>query len=727
MLHRIISLLLIVSYLQPQMLKGNEHDQPYHLLQGLKPSIYAKIAQELPAASDEYIADTQQQPLDADKNDQLTDNQKRSIILKLFGEYSLANFHSSASTISTDDIRKDLEFFNQASLYNHVKRTSTVFGDVVLARRLAEPTANSAELRRRQNIVHKLIEDDTLFEALDTALTEIKKAEPIMLSFFSQQNELRQQALNSLYFDKMLWGGFPGYSDEWDKNEKLLFATEVFQKGWLVWGLATFAARTKIALDTVNAKMLTTAWAMVALLRFKPEIFQKMVVPAAMVVLGVLIYRYVRRDQMPDYAALGNQPRPRAGIFTHEDIAGQPQAPGNGAAAGNNDGLWARLKQGFDRFTGLQRTLSTFEMAALLPLALYNEVKVIYVWQIGVAYLQKRLMHLAASVRKMRSISASLFQHKELMGMIPEALPLVHLFQHGDGSDDMQKLLAMLESKTFKGNVSIRSHFGRIAATNKLMNATKYDWVEIFEAIGYLDVYLSTAKVMKEFKNKKVPYCFAQYLTADTPKLALENFWDPLLDAEHAVPNTISLGDPTRNILLTGPNTGGKSTVIKGIMLATLCAQTLGIVPAQACSLTPFAAFNTYSRVEDDIEHELSLFAAEVKRANHLKQKIKNLPKGEFGLTIIDEMFRGTAPDNAEQLSYQYAIDFGNCSNSMCLMATHYPKLIDLEKATQEKYHNYKVEIEKLPDGTLKRNYKLVRGSTTQNVALDILKEQGLI
>jgi hypothetical protein len=702
---RISSLLISLSFLYPLSL----HSATQSLKQFNKGSLYHQLAQELSVEPEQAHQPNQ-------GSEQLTEGQQRTIALKLLSEYSSPFFEARYATIDTEDIRKDLEFFRQANLYKKLRRTKTAFGDIVFARRLAEPTADKEELAQRQAIVKKLLEDEELFNALDTALTEIKKAEPVILSFFSSQNELRQQMLRHLYFDKTLWGGFPGYSDEWDKNEKALLVTEGLQKGRLLWSIMSFAARTKISLEVFNAKVLGATWGLVALLRFRPDILQQVAAPLLFGGLGWSVYKYRKNRLNPV-----------------EDQQLPPQIQIQGADDEQRnwvrqvaDTAWQKTTNGWNKYTKMERTWNSWEMAALLPLALFNEMRTMYGWQRTIEYLQQRFQHLGESVRKMRTIGASMHS-QGFMHLIPEAEPLMNLFDTERVSDDMQRLLTMLESKTFQGEHSVLSHFGRIAATNKVMDAAKYDWIEIFESIGYLDVYLSTAKLIKEFQGKENGFCFANYVDATTPVLSLQQFWDPLLDNERAVPNSISLANPHQNVLLTGPNTGGKSTVIKGIMLNVLCAQTLGIVPAQSCTLTPFSAFNTYSRVEDDIEHELSLFAAEVQRANHLKQKIVDLPQDQFGLTIIDEMFRGTAPDNAEQLSYHYAVDFGNCPNSICFMATHYPKLINLENETNGKFQNYKVEIEKLADGTLKRNYKLTRGSTTQNVALDILREQGLL
>jgi DNA mismatch repair protein MutS len=290
-------------------------------------------------------------------------------------------------------------------------------------------------------------------------------------------------------------------------------------------------------------------------------------------------------------------------------------------------------------------------------------------------------------------------------------------------------LLEYLDKPTFTQKFSIASNLGRIAATNKLMLGARVDWVRIFEAIGYLDAYMSIAQLMKQYGNSTTnPLCFAQFERASCPHIALDSFWNPFVDPGKAkvVVNSVELGAPARNMILTGPNTGGKSTVIKAIALNALLAQTFGIAAARSCQLTPFTAIRTYIRVEDDIERGLSLYRAEVERAKQLSSAVAALQPGQHALVIIDEMFRGTARDQAALLAYWYAKEnLGRYPHCMLLEATHYPELIGLEKETNGLFQNYKVEIERNSDGSLRRTYLLKKGSTLQNVAADILKEEG--
>ena len=66
----------------------------------------------------------------------------------------------------------------------------------------------------------------------------------------------------------------------------------------------------------------------------------------------------------------------------------------------------------------------------------------------------------------------------------------------------------------------------------------------------------------------------------------------------------------TRNITLTGPNAGGKSTFLMGMTTSLLLSQTFGIAPAKEAKLTPFDKINTSINIMDDIAAGKSLFMA---------------------------------------------------------------------------------------------------------------------
>jgi hypothetical protein len=336
-------------------------------------------------------------------------------------------------------------------------------------------------------------------------------------------------------------------------------------------------------------------------------------------------------------------------------------------------------------------------------------------------YLQRRLIGLASCINSLKAMNDIVIE-EQLQGFET----ITELFDpNSKHSANLKNLIHTLTTNTFTGEASSFSRLGRVLVAETLTREVKNELRDALEAAGKLDALLSMTKLMREFKDKRVHYCFVEFTDNSLPSVALNEFWNPLVNPEVVVTNNVLLDDSTaRNMILTGPNTGGKSTVIKGITLNIVLAQTFGIAAAQSMRLTPFKTIKTNINITDNVKDNLSLFAAEVSRAKEILNSMENLDS-EFGFCVFDETFRGTAPDQAEKLSCWYAQELAKHKNVISLHATHYPTMIDLEQKAPS-CKNYKVEIKKT-NGSLERDYKLKEGSTLFNVAEDILIEQGLI
>ena len=93
----------------------------------------------------------------------------------------------------------------------------------------------------------------------------------------------------------------------------------------------------------------------------------------------------------------------------------------------------------------------------------------------------------------------------------------------------------------------------------------------------------------------------------------------------------------------------------------------------------------------------------------------------------MDETFSGTSPKEGEEASYAFAERLGSFDNSLCILATHFHKLIDLEANPNKKYKNMHVDVTRNQDQSLTFSYKLKDGSSKMNIAMDILTEQGIL
>ena len=90
----------------------------------------------------------------------------------------------------------------------------------------------------------------------------------------------------------------------------------------------------------------------------------------------------------------------------------------------------------------------------------------------------------------------------------------------------------------------------------------------------------------------------------------------------------------------------------------------------------------------------------------------------------MDEMFSGTSPKEGEAASYAVAKNLAQNSNSILLLASHFPMLKELETKTGM-FKNYQVRVTEYADGSFSYPFKLEEGAADQNVAIKILQTQG--
>jgi len=259
------------------------------------------------------------------------------------------------------------------------------------------------------------------------------------------------------------------------------------------------------------------------------------------------------------------------------------------------------------------------------------------------------------------------------------------------------------------------------------MKQVKDELAPVYAAAGELDMYVTLAKLYNSREGKQARYCMVNFVENNTtPIIDAHNFWNPFINADTVVTNDAKFDTSCPNSILTGPNTGGKSTVIGGIMLNVLMAQTFGIAPSESLTITPFAKLNCFMNISDDIATGASLFKSEVMRAKKLLDMVQALDKNEFSFVIIDEVFTGTSPKEGEMAALRFAEHLGTYVNSLSIIATHYPKMVELQASNNGRFYNHHVEILRNDDNSLNRTFKFKNGPSFFNVAFDILEEEGL-
>lgn len=196
----------------------------------------------------------------------------------------------------------------------------------------------------------------------------------------------------------------------------------------------------------------------------------------------------------------------------------------------------------------------------------------------------------------------------------------------------------------------------------------------------------------------------------------IHNFYDLAINRSKAVKNSVTLQGHS---LLTGPNRGGKSSCLRGILQQVIFAQSFGMVYAEKGILQHFDWICTRIQTGDK-PGKVSLFEYEVQKASQIVRKCTQ--PNTRGLILIDELFHSTNPPDAEisaKIFLQQLWAQKHCS----IISTHLFSLLDYAPT-----HVQPLCIEASDeDGEITYHYTLQPGVCFVSSVKDVLKEAGLL
>lgn len=269
---------------------------------------------------------------------------------------------------------------------------------------------------------------------------------------------------------------------------------------------------------------------------------------------------------------------------------------------------------------------------------------------------------------------------------------------------DLRNRLSSLKQDESREETKILADLSGKAA--KQLSPVKKD----YQILRNFDRYLSCVRFGHSYQG-----CIA---TLSEDSLVLQGFFHPLLKAEKVISNSLSLGKGNpKCLLITGPNAGGKSVLIKALALSVRRDKLGRMVPCMDKAEIPFID-QVYFLGGDNqsVLDNLSTFSSQLRKIKEITLKAK-----KESLVIIDEVGEGTSPKDGEALGVGI-LGFFEHLGCFTLLTSHFDGL----KFYAASDSHCLTGAREYDTGSRKPTYRLLLGTTGKSYGLLLARQMGL-
>lgn len=545
-----------------------------------------------------------------------------------------------------DTIFQDLFVFSGApdapakSLFSIIDRTVTVGGAIALLDFLYHPLENVQKLKKRQNAIKTINQDDNLYDLVLEKLQRIKVAEKGLFLLLDKKNNEQIKNATSYLFAKNITH-LPGVKDVAQDS----LASSLFEY------VPFFNTMSKAVCDKCNEY---------------PQFID--------------VWRYGH------YVNAGVI-LPVMGLSTWVSAA----------YSAWKDKKW------------FSATMASLGFVSVLPFIVQKAYDTVY----KSALLEKAMSEYVSLMAEF------IFECKAITKAVQDVIDLDELFVPTVLTDGEQKafdeIVMLCESIRADVNHSgLQLQKGNVFITLRLLLEKASALVPLYLKVGYIDALVSIVTLIKNERSSGAGrYYFANYQDQENPHVRLDDFWNPFLRYNAFVKNGLELGveNGYRNIVLTSPAAGGKTTALKSLAYAVLLAQTLTIANARIM-LTPFSKLFTTTKLSHSASDDL-FQTVDKERIQNVLWSFVALTPDQKALLIYDELFNAAAVGTGGAFFYTTLRYISDAFPQVVFVAaSHFNLLTQLEASTGGMVLNFHMEriLEQHDHGAVGAHYNITPG-----------------